>query len=230
MKRRLAIVAVFLLAGAAVNVAVAWGWAWSSPQGLTQHGATWLDDTWIWRVQTDPGPGHGRISWIVQSFPEAQRGAFTLLFGTRQAPGPEASTPAESVIPRWSKLQNPTPVDVAGREVPGVLGGPEQHAFGWPWLSLTYTRVLGDVQGGIVLKPHRVLPLAPLWLGMLANTILYASGLWLAWFVKALRPFTLLRRWRVRRGLCPACAYPMGTTDVCTECGATLPARARPAT
>src|SRR5262249_11196420 len=27
------------------------------------------------------------------------------------------------------------------------------------------------------------------------------------------------RRIRVRRGRCPACAYPVGTSPVCTECG-----------
>ena len=24
---------------------------------------------------------------------------------------------------------------------------------------------------------------------------------------------------RIKRGLCPACAYPVGASDVCTECG-----------
>ena len=38
----------------------------------------------------------------------------------------------------------------------------------------------------------------------------------------------LLRRfWRLRRGLCPKCAYPMGESSVCTECGCGLPKRAR---
>ena len=30
---------------------------------------------------------------------------------------------------------------------------------------------------------------------------------------------TGLRDRRIKRGLCPACAYPVGTNDVCTECG-----------
>lgn len=30
------------------------------------------------------------------------------------------------------------------------------------------------------------------------------------------------RRSRARRGLCPSCAYPIGTSDVCTECGAAV--------
>ncbi len=39
-----------------------------------------------------------------------------------------------------------------------------------------------------------------------------------------------LRRFlRVRRGLCPKCAYPMGESSVCTECGCELAKRARTA-
>ncbi len=40
-------------------------------------------------------------------------------------------------------------------------------------------------------------------------------------------PFALRRFLRVRRGLCPKCAYPMGESSVCTECGRALPKRAR---
>ncbi len=40
-------------------------------------------------------------------------------------------------------------------------------------------------------------------------------------------PFALRRFLRVRRGLCPKCAYPMGESSVCTECGCGLPKRAR---
>ena len=37
-------------------------------------------------------------------------------------------------------------------------------------------------------------------------------------------PFVLRRFVRVRRGLCPACAYPMGGSGVCSECGKALAA------
>ncbi len=40
-------------------------------------------------------------------------------------------------------------------------------------------------------------------------------------------PFSLRRFLRVRRGLCPTCAYPMGESAVCTECGRDVPKRAR---
>ncbi len=68
----------------------------------------------------------------------------------------------------------------------------------------------------------RRLPLTPLWPGFAINTLLYAPILWLLFLTPG-----LLRRWRrirrIRRGQCPACAYPIGTSPVCTECGHELP-------
>ena len=58
----------------------------------------------------------------------------------------------------------------------------------------------------------------PIWLGFAVNTFFYATLLWL--------PFVLRRFLRVRRGLCPKCAYPMGESAVCTECGESLAGRA----
>ncbi len=69
---------------------------------------------------------------------------------------------------------------------------------------------------------HRLAPLRPLWPGFAFNTLFYATLLWL------LIPgtFVLRRFLRVRRGLCPKCAYPMGESSVCTECGGALAGRA----
>jgi hypothetical protein len=62
---------------------------------------------------------------------------------------------------------------------------------------------------------QRRLPLAILWPGFAINTIFYAAILWL--------PFAafgrIRRRRRIKRGLCPACAYPVGESSKCTECG-----------
>jgi hypothetical protein len=56
--------------------------------------------------------------------------------------------------------------------------------------------------------------------GFFLNTIFYAAGIYLL-----LTAIGALLRWRrIRRGLCPACAYPVGASEVCTECGRTLPA------
>ncbi len=57
--------------------------------------------------------------------------------------------------------------------------------------------------------------------GFAINTILYATILW----PLIPGPFVLRRFLRLRRGLCPKCAYPMGESSVCTECGRLLPKR-----
>ena len=62
------------------------------------------------------------------------------------------------------------------------------------------------------------LTLHPVWPGFAINTIFYAVILWVLFFV----PGKVKRTLRRRRGLCPACAYPIGTSEVCTECGKQL--------
>lgn len=65
----------------------------------------------------------------------------------------------------------------------------------------------------------RALPLQPMWAGFLVNTLFYA-----VWLGLLLPGAIRLRRWnRLRRKLCPACAYPIGVNPVCTECGHALP-------
>ena len=63
----------------------------------------------------------------------------------------------------------------------------------------------------------RAVPLLPVWPGFLINTIFYAAVLWLPF-----GPFAMRRLIRLKRGLCPKCAYPMGESSVCTECGREL--------
>jgi hypothetical protein len=58
--------------------------------------------------------------------------------------------------------------------------------------------------------------------GFLLNTLLYAAILSLP----VCGSFLLRRFVRVKRGLCPACVYPMGNSAVCTECGKPLPKHA----
>ena len=114
----------------------------------------------------------------------------------------------------------------------------ERLAAGWPFESLEYrlvrrTRGLGNCGNStwaemvaehgrqdILLTSGRWtiegdLPLRTVWPGFAVNTILYATILWLLFP----GPFVLRRFNRVRRGLCPACAYPIGESDVCSECG-----------
>ncbi len=93
-----------------------------------------------------------------------------------------------------------------------VRARPRAYTVGWPTATLGYTWTLDD---------GRLAPLRPIWPGFAINTLFYATLLWLlAW-----GPFPLRRSLRLRRGLCPTCAYPMGESAVCTECGRLLPKR-----
>ncbi len=65
------------------------------------------------------------------------------------------------------------------------------------------------------------MPLRALWPGFAINTVFYAVVLWMLFAA----PFALRRRRRIKRGLCPKCAYPVGTNAVCTECGAAVTPR-----
>ena len=102
---------------------------------------------------------------------------------------------------------------------------------GFPMRSLTCKWNRGGVVAGDFLTmptplPDRYaikgdeawLPVGPIWPGFAINTIFYAAIAWL--------PFASLRRIprqrRIKRGLCPSCAYPIGASDVCTECGETI--------
>ncbi|MCI0630649.1 MAG: hypothetical protein L0Y44_08365 [Phycisphaerales bacterium] len=72
---------------------------------------------------------------------------------------------------------------------------------------------------GTAWHSHFLLPVKPLWPGFALNTLFYATILWLLFTA----PGTI-RRWsRNKRNLCPACAYPVGSNPVCTECGNRVP-------
>lgn len=65
----------------------------------------------------------------------------------------------------------------------------------------------------------RHLPYMPIWFGLIVNTLIYAIVIVaIMWMLIALRS-----KMRLRRKLCPNCKYPIGVSDVCTECGSPLP-------
>jgi len=115
---------------------------------------------------------------------------------------------------------------------PRILTSP--HIFvesGWPTRSMKGSMLPdGSLVGSYLLTQadvgpvdYRLLPLRPTWPGFAVNTLFYATLLWLL----IPGPFVLRRFLRVRRGRCPNCAYPMGESSVCTECGELLPRRRR---
>ena len=246
VKRRLLTVAVFVLAGAVVNVAVAWGCAlWIDIEGYSQFAAG------------RPLQQYEYAGWYV--YIRQHHGAVRIE-RVPQGPGHpyDSTTSQESPhdLPMWSRAQ-----DRSTWPPIGPLYGIED-ARGWPLYSLhcrvdlatillrepaAFNELLdqtevspedlssvlapGDaVSGGLLLSYNenelRILPFRPLWPGFAINTILYAIALWVSiWGVIALRRFV-----RVKRGLCPACAYPRAQSNVCSECGEALPDRAKATT
>ena len=91
----------------------------------------------------------------------------------------------------------------------------------------------GPVTGGVPARclrwPHRYDQNGPaevMWPGLVFNTVFYAGILWGGWLL-ATMPFMLARKRRIariRRGLCPKCAYDLrgtrgGSGVACPECG-----------
>lgn len=163
--------------------------------------------------------------------------------------GEELKFDASLLIPDWASYLIP---EVMGwtevkASVPGLPIVYSRTAFGhgWPMLAMwngnargqslagqTVNMVVSGIElpavtSGSVLSGssniERALPLGIIWLGFVVDSVIYATAWiilicgasWLLWTRRSQR--------RIRRGLCPACAYPAGTSPVCTECGRALP-------
>lgn len=217
MRRWVRRITIFLLLGAMVNVAVAWGIALNQP------------------------PADGGPADFLYSHTDEPRWCFV----TQRAAGSEyvlaGRTTFADVSWKYAPLTTPSWSMVAQKPV----ATPEdddafwfETARGWPWLSMAgRVRIAEDYsanesrfaallsQGDSSSLP-RFLPLRPLLPGFGANSFVYGATLWAV----VAGSLAGRRRYRTRRGLCPACGYPRGKSPVCTECGqplATPSARAR---
>ena len=176
MGRRLVIIAIFLLTGAVVNVAVAWGCVLWSPVLKTEK----IDEIPRWARHRAWG-----IGWSAISRPYPTGSTTTI-----EAGFPLACVGGEFTWTPYGGL--------GGRGTRFLIGW--ERGERWP-------------------KPPRPFPIRPLTSGFVINTLLYAAVLWLL----IPGPFVVRRIIRVKRGLCVKCAYPMGESGVCSECGAALP-------
>ncbi|MCH7547517.1 MAG: hypothetical protein IID30_14040 [Planctomycetes bacterium] len=232
--KRLRVILLFLLLGAIVNVAVAWGIA----SILT------IEDT----MSNDETIGMSVVEYETWNLSRYEAFGTQIFMSTRFKVHNEeeelleltelwSEHPIENVKPSWGSM------DVA-TELYRTLPGPPEHtmvqeiqmyeARGWPMHSLWCLRILlvhdgtGNNQNqasGFIAIPilffedlePLVLPLYPIWTGFALNTIFYASLLWLI----IPGPFVLRRFIRKRRGLCLKCGYDLRGVDhqACPECG-----------
>lgn len=223
MRRRLLIAAIFLLAGAVVNVGVALGCA------------AWLDPTL-------GGNGYAFIRDSEASIERLSRPGLTLVLAHR-VPWPiEASgLSLDDLRFEWGTIVLPTR-EFQTSKYP-IRGGVLIHelrtlvACGWPTLTLwceprydsrkwppTQLATRGWIElsrgGRSNVGLPRVIPLIPIWTGFAVNTFFYAMLLWLL----IPGPFALRRLIRRRRGLCLACGYDLrhAEHEACPECGVTV--------
>ena len=234
MKRRLLTMLIFLLAGAVVNVAVAWGCATWSPLRLSSSlvdKPTEVEQNW-WRTVASPecapsatavwrSNGFGCSSLLALGdrsgealFRRDKTGQATFNASVTatmdRVTTIRAGWPYESYSgERWDVgITLMTPIPMLGHQVTT-----------WREADLQSFAMTFDRPARLGGSSFRMLPLRPLWPGFLLNTLFYATLLWL--LIRGL--FALRRLLRVRRGQCPKCAYPMGESVVCTECGKPVP-------
>ncbi len=199
MIRRLLTLATFLLLGAVLNIAVAWGCALWVPSGERRQ--IWIDyefdpifqimpipqDYDYLRIQRASGIGIVETEVLAGFF----GGGIPLLWAlpTHYAAG----WPLCCLHGAW-----------LGRDqFVSAMAAPE-------WLHPT--KYIFDA---------RALPLGPIWPGFAVNTIFYAAIMWLV----MPGPFVLRRHIRRKRGLFLACGYDLrhADHDACPECGGLLP-------
>ncbi len=185
-----------MLLGAVVNVAVAWGCARWSNAGLGRAGVIWPD-------KGDPPVAAQRIwdRYAQEDWPPFDD------YASRSGWGKSVEM-----------LRSIAIVDVGG-VTRFRMYFVSQSKAGWPLRTFQRGSSINAWERRNV---EIVIPYAPLWPGFAVNTFFYAATLWL--FIPG--SFALRRFLRLRRGLCPKCAYPMGESAVCTECGCGLPKRA----
>ena len=230
MKRRLSKLALFLLLGAIVNVAVAWGCA--AFLNLMANESSLL----TWTLSENEG-------WYLRQW-KKPGGVFynslrTTVLTTSNSPPPRGPHPAD-VVPKQGELHirhTEYAREDSWIETRGV------SFRGWPMLSMwcEYPELgrayIVEISGGIELPLteggfaeyypgfrstwQKALPLRILWQGFALNTLFYAALLWIPF-----APFQLRRYIRFRRGMCIKCGYDLRGTSrgtsggkVCPECG-----------
>jgi len=239
-------VIVFLLLGAIVNVAVAWGciaaWEWPFIDRFPAELRYLSDDelTWPRRVSehwpapheafTRPFTG-GRATRFFGKIYESEDGHVRLI----RTP----ATPLEEIDVQLLKRHLLFGIDLFDAGWP-------RRALGWEcWEEQVVDETpSGQFQSHYVIVGHpspttwhiglpppnacpgfrgqdddwKRLPLRPLWPGFIVNTLFYAIILWLL----IPGPFVLRRVIRVKRGRCPQCGYDLRGQlpgAGCPECG-----------
>ena len=225
MKRATYRIVLFLLLGAIINVAVAWGCAAWSTRPPDQSPEDFFPTLKYWgefdadRTLLESLGWNGR-----EETPDAE---YILFAMASAAPGlvyRELAESSRSKDPNFEGYVISTDVayeTLAGwpyLALRGVRWNQAQRGEPDRWVDhmLIETPLQADILSG---RDSRSLPFRPTWPGFAINTILYAFLGWL--LVSAL--FQLRRSIRRKHGACIKCRYDLRHAEhaVCPECGAT---------
>ncbi len=209
MRRNLTTLAIFLLLGAVLNVAVAWACLlWLDHSGrITKRPPNESDLAW-WQDhalegmavphETELIPGFGYYCLRLHAPARRVKAGFKFVESSSSL---SAGLPMRALSCEW--FSKPAPQTAR-------------------WFDTVHRYAISTVDSPVFsLWPDRApfLPLRPVWPGFALNPFFYATILWL--LVRG--PVVLRRVVRRRSGRCPDCGYPVGVSPVCTECGQPLP-------
>jgi hypothetical protein len=247
MKRRAFKLIVFLLAGAIINVAVAWGCAVFAPLASLQTDKSGKH-TWPENRPTEFPPlatNRGSLAQFglsrsiqtacVVKLKEIEKLKDAILSVKSDVHSSGAREARERLANDLMLLQ---PGDPGMFSYTSLSAGWPAHAFEggrWQWLllldppSASQQRFRLDRSIDLADYPAiansdpssatRLLPLKTIWPGFAINTILYAAVLWMLFAF----PF-VIRRVRIKRGQCASCGYSLheSVSEECSECGAAV--------
>ena len=217
MKRRITYLVFFILLGAIINVAVAWGCVYfpqkhkiRSERTVTTEERQFLFDRLI-RGESCRTP-----SWVTQKWDinKVKWGDFedegTVWVYTSTGYKEELLMTSISY-----EYETSSSTFFGGSSSISVGGSDRLDGFyisaGYPILAMsTFVCDIPD-------KDNRFYPYDPIWPGFAINTLIYAVIVGILWSI----PFTMRRIIRRKRGACLKCGYDLRHADhkVCPECG-----------
>ena len=232
LKMRTLLLLVLLLAGGAIiNIDVAWG-IMLTPNHDSSFQVDKGDNYGDFTVIMSGGNGSNAVSVHRGEIRISELRGLSIYHGSRVIGNDRYFT----LLPSWSRFSDQESVNAIFNKYRnhGDVFVYVEQGVGWPVLSLrsrylcvyslsgamSQPRVLATELLGAPLRTGPwaddfAVPVRPIWAGFAINTLLYAAMLW-----TLLKPLMAMRRWRrTKRGLCPKCAYPVGSSDTCTECG-----------